>query len=401
MDLTAAARPRVASVDLVRGAVMVFMLLDHARDFVHREGLTRDPTDPATTNAALFFTRWVTHFCAPAFVLLAGVAARLKLDAGATREALAGFLLRRGLFLVALELVVLRPLIWFNLDWRFLAHLQVIWVIGWSMVALAAVVRLPDAVVWGAGLVMVLAHDLLGHVPFASATFPSWRGLWILLHEKGALQLGGAGGPVAFVQYPFVPWIGVLLCGFGLGRLYACEPGTRRRALLGLGIAACVLFVALRALRLYGDPAPWRDGPTALASLFSFLRVEKYPPSLQFLLMTSGPVLMALAVLDGRQPGAWLRPVVKLGRVPLFFYVLQWPAVHLASRLFQWLDGQPPGWDAPNPLLLGAQLPPGCGFALPVVYLAWALCLLALVPLAAAYARFKRRRPHWRWLGYL
>lgn len=397
----AAVRPanRLVAVDLVRGAVMVVMLLDHTRDFVHRDGLTGDPTDPATTDAALFFTRWVTHFCAPLFVLLAGVSARLRLAARGDRRGLAGFLLRRGLFLIGLEVVVLRPLIWFNLDYGFAAHLQVIWAIGWSMVALAALLPLPPVVLGALGLAMIGGHNLLGvHRPFSFAVAPSWDALGIVFHHKGGIQLG-AEGPVAFVQYPLVPWIGVLLAGFGLGGVYAWPAPARRRTLLWGGLAAVVLFVTLRATNVYGDPVPWQRQPTAAATTFAFLRLEKYPPSLLFLLMTLGPGLLALWALDGRQQArpAWL---LELGRAPLFFYVLQWPAVHLASRLFQLLDGQTLGWDAPNPVTLTA-LPPGCGFSLATVYAAWLLCLAVLVPLSVAYARWKRRHPQWRRLGYL
>ncbi len=379
---------------------MIVMLLDHVRDFVHRDGLTVDPTDPATTHAGLFFTRWITHFCAPVFVFLAGTSACLMLARGMSRRTLAGFLARRGVFLVALELVVLRPLIWFNLDYSFIAHLQVIWAIGWSMLALGAVLWLPDSLVGAVGLAMVVGHNAFAHANFTFAQFPSWAALEAVLHHKGAIRLG-EGGPIAFVQYPLVPWVGVLMCGFWAGRLYGLAPGQRRRWLWWLGIVACGAFVVLRGLNAYGDPSPWTSHPTLLQSVFAFLRVEKYPPSLHFLLMTLGPALLLLAALDGVPDAGRWRLVVTLGRVPLFFYVLQWPAAHLAARLFQWLDDQPMGWDAPNPLTLGTSLPPGCGFSLAVVYFAWALCLAVLTPLCVAYARFKRTHPDWPMLRYL
>lgn len=397
---TPAPSTRLVSIDLLRGAVMIVMLLDHVRDFVHRDGLTVDPTDPGTTHAALFFTRWITHFCAPVFVFLAGTSGSLMLARGMSRRALAGFLLRRGLFLVAFELVVLRPLIWFNLDYSFVAHLQVIWAIGWSMVALCALLWLPNVGIGVLGLALIAGHNAWGHANFTFAQFPSWAALEVIAHHKGAIRIG-EGGPIAFVQYPLIPWVGVMLCGFWLGALYRCDPAVRRRTLLALGIGASVLFLVLRGVNGYGDPGPWTSQATLAQTVFSFLRVEKYPPSLLFLLMTLGPALLALAALDGWRDAGRGRLVVVLGRVPLFFYVLQWPAAHLASRLFQLIDGQPIGWDSPNPITLGNALPPGCGFSLPVVYLAWALCLAALTPLCVAYARFKRAHPQWRILSYL
>lgn len=381
---------RLLAIDLLRGAVMVLMLLDHARDFLHYEGLSADPTDPARTTAALFFTRWATHFCAPVFVLLAGLAVRLQLQRVGDARAVAARLWRRGLGLVALELVVLRPLIWFQLDYGFLAHLQVIWAIGWSMVALSLLLRAPSWLPLLLGALIVAGHGLLPHVPFAFAPWRSPEAMRLLAFGRGSLAFGD-DGPFVFVQYAVVPWFGVMLLGFALGALYALPAATRRRWLAWLGLGALLVFALLRATGAYGDPTPWTAAPDPLRSLFSFLRVEKYPPSLQYCLMTLGPALLVLALTDGlRAAGCW-SPLVVLGRVPLFFYVLQWPAVHLCARLFQWLAGQPLGWDAVNPVEF-ERLPPGCGFPLLVVYAGWAVCLLVLMPLAYWWDRRGRRR---------
>ncbi|MBL8753342.1 MAG: DUF1624 domain-containing protein [Planctomycetes bacterium] len=383
--------PRHPAIDLLRGLVMVVMLLDHTRDFVHVDGLTGDPTDLRTTTPALFLTRWITHYCAPVFVFLAGLSIRIQLLRGADRRELGLRTMRRGCHFLLLELVVLRPLMWFQFDYSFLAHLQVIWAIGWGMVVLGALLRtrVPPAAIAAAGLLVVAGHNLLTHVPFAFTDVRAWETLRILLFGRGGIQFG-ADGPVAIGQYAIVPWVGVLLVGFGLGRLYGLEATARRRALLGLGLTACTLFVLLRATGGYGDPSPWTNEPTTWRSVLSFLRVEKYPPSLQYLLMTLGPGLLVLAACERvRADGPW-SVVVRLGRAPLFFYVLQWATVHLVSRLLQWLDGQPIGWDAPNPLLQ-QPLPPGCGFSLGVVYLAWAIGLAGLVPLTLWWER--QRRP--------
>ncbi len=397
---------RIVAIDLVRGFVMVVMLLDHARDFLHREGLTGDPTDPATTTAALYFTRWITHFCAPVFVLLAGWSARIA----QSHRPVARDLVARGLLLIAIELLVLRPLIWFSLDFSFLAHLQVIWAIGAAMASLGLLLqlRVPAAAIGALGLLLVAGHNLLPHPGFSFSVFPSLESVAMVLHRKGAIALFADDGPIAFVQYPLVPWIGVLWCGHALGGIERLDETRRRRWLLAIGGSATLLFLALRLMNGYGDPRPWSTQATPLQTLFSFLRVEKYPPSLAYLLMTLGPALLGLGAL-GRGAagtasgpcGAPWRGLVALGRVPLCFYVLQWPAVHLCAWLFQAIAGQPVGWEAVNPLALGAELPPGCGFSLPVVWLGWLLCLAALAPVSLAFGRFQQRLPpghRLRWL---
>jgi uncharacterized membrane protein len=397
-----APRQRLAGIDLLRGLVMVVMLLDHTRDFVHATGLTADPLARGA-GGGLFFTRWVTHFCAPTFLLLAGLSARLQLARGLTRGELAGWLLRRGLFLIAVELVVLRPLIWFDLDLSFLAFLQVIFAIGVAMCGLAVLLalRLPATAIGLLGLLLVAAHNLVSNASFVFVQAPSWPALELLLLGRGGMQFGGGGGWTVIVQYALLPWLGMLLLGFWLGAVYGFGTAARRVALFALGIGACTAFVWLRAAGLYGDPDAWRPDAAWPESLFGFLRVAKYPPSLHYALMTLGPALVALAVFDRvRSDGPW-RVVVALGRVPLFFYVLQWPTVHLVSRLLQWLDGQPVGWDGVNVLQLGNALPAGCGFGLPMVYVAWAIGLVVLVPLSLWFARVKARNPQRRWLSYL
>jgi uncharacterized membrane protein len=311
---------------------------------------------------------------------------------GADPRVLGRATMRRGLQLVLLELVVLRPLIWFQFDYAFLAHLQVIWAIGWGMVGLGLLLQWPGtrAVILPLAIAIVAGHNLLPHTPIAFAGVGSGESWRILLLGRGGIAFG-ADGPVAFAQYAIVPWFGVMLLGFAMGQVFAPPPGRRRRLLVGLGALACAAFVLLRLTHGHGDPNPWAADPaSAWRTVSAFLRVEKYPPSLQFCLMTLGPMLLLIAAAERVRGDGRLAWIVRLGRAPLFFYVLQWPTVHLVSRLLQWLDGQPVGWDAPDPLTL-QQLPPGCGFSLPVVYLAWALGLLVLVPLTLWWER--RRRP--------
>jgi len=396
-------RERVASIDVMRGAVMVLMLLDHVRDMVHVHAHDFSPTDPERTSLALFFTRWVTHFCAPIFVLLAGVGVRMQAAAGMAPAALSRFLVTRGLWLVFLEFTLVRGGVFFSFDPRFLGFLQVIWAIGVSMVLLAALVRLPARAVTIIGLAVCALHNLLDHVgpaPVPAGTATPWPVVvWMIVHRFG--QAFTSDGRMAFIVYPIIPWVGLMAAGYGLGEVFGWPAERRQRFLLRAGTAAIVAFVLLRALGkwgCYGDPSPATPQPTAARALMSFLNVTKYPPSLDYLLMTCGPALVLLALLE-RARGRWLAPLETLGRVPLFYYLLQWPYAHLAGLLLGALTGQslvhffrsPP--DA-------FRLAHGFGFSLPVVYLVWLAGVLLLYLPCRAYARAKRRYRKW-WMSYL
>ena len=395
-------RARITSIDVMRGLVMVVMLLDHVRDMVHLDSHAFSPTDLDRTTPVLFFTRWVTHFCAPVFVLLAGVGAQRQADAGMPRAALARFLISRGLWLVFLELTAVRLGAFFSLDPHFIGFLQVIWVIGVSMVALAALQFLPLPVVAVFGLTLIGLHnflDDLGPAPPLIGT-PTRLGvaLWMFLHRSGPLFL--PGGRLGFVMYPLVPWVGVMAAGYALGAIYRWEPSRRRRFLLAVGAGAIVAFVALRALGIYGDPSPWSPQPTATRAFLAFLNLTKYPPSLEFLLMTLGPALIGLAYLERASPlGRLSRALENFGRVPLFYYLLQWPYAHLAALVLGAAAGQsvthlfrsPP--DA-------FQMANGHGFGLATVYLVWIVGVALLYPLCRVYGRKKREQKKW-WMSYL
>jgi len=393
-------RARLDSIDLLRGIVMVIMVIDHTRDFVHGPALHYDPTDLTRTSAAIFMTRWITHFCAPVFVFLAGVSAYLQTLRGKTAGELSIFLLTRGLWLVFVEIVVLHLLVWFNLDFRFIGPLQVIWAIGWSMVALAALVHLPLQAVAAIGVGMVALHNTLDGVMNQSL----W---WMVLHRAGFTMPGGSA-PLVWVQYPLIPWIGVMAAGYAFGALYELDPHRRVRIVARLGLALTAAFIVIRAINVYGDPSRWSVQPTVLFTVFSFINTTKYPPSLLYLLMTLGPALVALALFEARGEGqagearqaAGARgALVTFGRVPLFFYLWQWVLAHtaaivataVAGRSFAYLLLMPPAI---------FNVPWGNGFRLWVVYLCWA-CIIAIeYPLCRWFAGVKRRRRDW-WLSYL
>jgi len=369
---------------------MVLMALDHVRYFLSDARF--DPTDPARTTATLFATRWVTHFCAPVFMFLAGAGARLSLARGRDRRSLATFLLTRGLWLVLLELTVARAAWQFNLDYGYSGAL-VLWALGWSMVALAALIWLPDLWIGVIGSGMALLHNAFDRVSATDLSRLDW--LWKILHEPGSFSVGQ--GHELDVLYPLVPWVGVMALGYAFGPVFARPPAERDRVCVRVGLALCAAFVGLRLFNGYGDPSPWRWQPEAGRTVFSFFNATKYPASLLYLLMTLGPALILVPLAD-RARGRIADTVRTLGRVPLFFWLLHVPLIHLVAVLLSlhryrtvvpWLVRNPP-----------AGPPAGYGYSLPVVYAVTLSVVAALYPVCRQFAELKTRRRD-RWLGYL
>lgn len=389
-------RARIDSVDLLRGAVMVLMLLDHTREFVHRDAPLFDATDLSRTTVVLFLTRWVTHFCAPAFVFLAGAGAALQLVRGKPKRDLSRFLLTRGAWLVVLEFTVIRLGVTFDLDYRaFAGMLQVIWAIGVSMMVLSALLHLRPRWVAALGVAIVALHNL-GDPLNVPRPHPGLGGsLWMVLHQPGFIH--PLGVPL-LVLYPVLPWVGVLLCGYCVGHVYGWEADRRRRFLARLGAALVAAFVLLRLANVYGDPRPWSAQKTAVFTVLSFVNTNKYPPSLLFVLMTLGPALLVLAWAETSRRGPLGRALVTFGRVPLFFYLLQWFVAHGIGLLLSLAAGKPTGhlFGIPG----GTPPQPGAGFGLGVAYLCWAAGVALLYPLCRWFAGVKQRRGDW-WLSYL
>jgi uncharacterized membrane protein len=384
----AATAGRLQGIDRLRGLAMVLMSLDHTRDFFSASGLNvRDVHAPA-----LFLTRWVTHFCAPVFVFLAGVAAFLYLAGGHGRRATALFLLQRGLLLIVLELTVVRFGWTFSLRPDLLVG-QVIWAIGWGMVILAALIRLPPTLVGLLGAAVIAGHNLLD--PIHAADLGRFGWIWNLLHEPAMLELGANRQFLAL--YAILPWAGVMAAGYGFGQVFTLEERRRNRILLATGVSLTLAFLLLRGLNGYGDPAGWTRQAGWLPTLLSFLNCEKYPPSLLYLLMTLGPALALLPLLErlGGWPGSLL---LTFGSVPLFFYLLHLPLIHGLAVLASIASGFSPGW------LVGglpfAAKPVGFGFTLPAVYFFWGCILLLLLPACRWYAGVKRHRRD-SWLRFL
>jgi len=380
---------RIDSVDLLRGIVMIVMALDHTRDFFGVPGVS--PTNLAQTTAPLFFTRWITHLCAPVFFLLTGTGASLSL-ARRSRAGLSRFLVTRGLWIVVLELTLLRCFGYqFNIDYH-VTLLVVLWALGWAMVALAGLVWLPAWAILTIGLVLIAGHNLLDGVRSTNA-------LWIVLHAQNFVV--NRPGFVVFVAYPLIPWIGVTAVGYALGQVYRWPAERRVQFLWRVGWALTIAFVLLRTLNVYGDPVPWRPQPSSVTSVIAFLNVTKYPPSLLFLLMTIGPALMLLALLE-RRTAAWLAPALTFGRVPLFYFLLHLPLIHLVAVVFCLARYGTAHWMFESPDLANYPFtpPPGWGYSLPVVYVIWIGVVLALYPACRWFAAVKQRSTSAR-LSYL
>jgi uncharacterized membrane protein len=401
-----AAGVRITEIDMMRGLVIVLMALDHVRDYFlggpGLVGIGGNLLDPTTTTPALYITRWVTHLCAPTFVFLAGVSAYLQFAKGKSTAQLSVFLLTRGLWLLFLEVTVLSFGWSFGFPYPF--FLQVIWAIGVSMIALAALIWLPRMAVLAIGVVIVGGHNLLD--PLTAEQY----GLgWQLLHEGGPLFVGGA--PIGLIAYPVLPWIGVAALGYGLGGVFTEAPEKRNRTLLLLGLGMLAAFFVLRFVMVYGDPAfatgpesvwrDWREQPSLGAAIMVFFDVQKYPPSLQFTLATLG-IMLTLWPVFTRLRGPVAAVLNTFGAVPFFFYVLHIYLIHALAigantAAGRNVDGL---FNYMRNVFVAPEKMAGLGFSLPWVYVAWIVVLAILYPLCRYWQGLKQRRRDW-WLSYL
>lgn len=397
---------RLHSIDLLRGLIMVIMALDHVRDFFFTRFI--GATNLNETSPELFFTRWITHFCAPIFLLLAGVGIALMQLRGKTGTQLSNFLFTRGLWLVFLEWVVVRTFGWaWNFNFTYLPC-WVIWTLGWSMVLMAGLCRLPRWVCVVFGLTLIVGHHLVDNVK--AEHLGSMRVPWYFLHDSHEIGLHPDRGWVPTTKekdfkgfiiaagYPFIPWVGVMALGFGLGAVYGWDANRRRRLLTILGLCSIAGFVLLRYSNLYGENTLWAPQGSPLWTVMSFLNCTKQPPSLCFLLMTLGPALLLLALWDAGV-GSWAKPFITFGKVPLFFYLLHLPLIHGLCVLGAWWQQDSfPHWLFTNPPL--GDMPETYGFPLWVTYVVWVIVVLALYPLCVWFAGVKQRNKS-PWLSYL
>ena len=383
---------RISSIDLLRGLIMVIMALDHVRDYFHADTMRFEPNDLQHTNVLLFFTRWITHFCAPGFVLLTGTSAFLSGQRKSKKQH-SWFLIKRGFWLILLELTVINFAWSFNIKLPFLG-LQVIWAIGISMIALALFIHLPVKLIAFAGLVLVAAHNLLDTVHFDGF-------LWAALHETALFRLNE--DHLLRIAYPVIPWIGLMALGYCLGTVYT--PGFdakhRKKTLVLIGSSAIVLFILLRSINQYGDMQSWSEQKSTIFTFLSFLNTSKYPPSLLYLLMTIGPVLIFLAFMEKKKNNHLERALVHFGRVPMFYYILHLYLLHLFAMVAAQLSGY--GWQSMI-LVRRPWIDPqlkGYGFSLMATYGVWVLIVLLLYPICKWYDMYKTKHKEKWWLSYL
>ncbi len=388
MDSISLNKPRIQSLDLLRGLVMIIMALDHVRDYFHTDSFMIDPTDLSKTNVAFFATRWITHFCAPIFMFLAGTSAFL-MGQKKTKKELSIFLLTRGLWLIFLELTIVGFGWTFELDVHNFG-LLVIWALGACMIVLAGLIWLPFKAILVIGLLLVCGHNALDtvHVEGNSISAIAWK----LLHDPGVGKLGSVQ---FFVMYPILSWIGVMALGYCLGKLYTTDvdAAKRKKILTLLGLTAIVIFIALRLSNIYGDEAHWSSQKNPAFTILSFLNTTKYPPSLLYLTMTLGPALLFLAFSEHITNR--LSNIIKIfGRVPMFYYLCHLYLIHLGSLAMMYLQGF-------RPSDLNNKLPPGYGVNLGMTYAVWLAVIIILYPFCKWYDNYKSNHRGNKWLSYL
>ena len=391
--------PRIQSVDALRGAIMILMAIDHIRDYIARSAMQFLPSDLTRTTAAIFFTRWITHLCAPIFMFTAGLGAFLWMSRGhRSKGELARFLISRGVWLIFLELTVLRVIVFSQISFRASpVILLILWAIGLSMIALAGLIYLPMRLLAGLSIAIIALHNLLDSVSAERFGRTAW--LWDILHQQNVFAFLGINFVTA---YPVLPWIGVMAGGYCLGTLFSWDAKRRERFLMRLGLALTVAFVVLRAINLYGDPVRWRHQPSPLFTVLSFLNTTKYPPSLDFLLMTLGPGIAVMAWLE-RFHFSFTNPLIVFGRVPFFYYVTHLLVAHLIAIAMNLARYGRTSFLLIAPPSMGSRselFPPDYGFPLWTVYAVWVVVLLLLYPACLSFARLKQRRHNW-WFTYL
>jgi uncharacterized membrane protein len=391
---------RIESIDLIRGAVMILMAIDHVRVY--------SGVPPGGPTPGVFFTRWITHFCAPAFIFLAGTSIFFY---GRKHADVSRFLMIRGAWLIFFEFTFLRVAWTFNFDFRHYEMAGVIWVIGCCMILMAGLIKLPLPVVGTIGVVIIAAHNLMDSQMgklLEGLDTNKFSGLWKIFYVgffAGPIQLG-PDGPFLIVLYSIIPWIGVMAAGYAFGKILTFDPARRNRFCLAIGLGAVGLFLVLRGFNLYGDPRPWhvamqgRNGAPPMPAWLAFLNTSKYPASLSFLLMTLGPVIALIPLLEGLR-GSLARRISIFGRVPFFFYMLHIPLIHAMALVVSKIRfGFVSPWLFTNHPMGNPAPPDGYVWSLPLLYLVWGVAIVLLYFVCRWFAEFKGKRNDW-WLKYL
>jgi uncharacterized membrane protein len=387
---------RIPTIDIARGLIMVVMALDHVRDFVHQDAQVFSPTNLERTDFSLFFTRWVTHFCAPAFVLLAGTSIAIS-AMHKTKKEVSGFLVTRGFWLIVLDVTVMRFALLFNFYYD-VTLLSVLWMIGFCMVCMAALIHLPQKWILVVGLLILFLHNSMDGI---SVPPDQWfYAPWLILMRVGFIPINESHAIIT--AYALVPWLGVMMLGYSMGELYRPDFGVveRRKWLMRLGVASLVLFLILRAFNVYGDPFPWSLQHDQWTTTLSFMNVTKYPVSLQFVLVTVGSLLILLSFLEGSNVRP-LKPFLTIGRVPLFYFIGHFFLAHaVALLLMMWQSGKSFSEVDFHFSKSFGGITPGSGISLAGVYVVWVIVVLMMYPPCRWYDRYKSTHQN-KWLSYL
>ncbi|MEJ7767437.1 MAG: heparan-alpha-glucosaminide N-acetyltransferase domain-containing protein [Chitinophagaceae bacterium] len=389
----ATGRSRSFAIDLLRSTVMIIMVLDHVRDFFHSQALITDPLDLQTTTPILFFTRWITHFCAPVFVFLSGCSAYLY---GCKKglPALSSFLIKRGCWLICVEIVLITFALTFNPLYSLLV-LQVVWAIGIGMIMLGLLIRLPLTALFCIGLLLCFGHNLLDYPAFSPKDKTSlW---WLLLHSSGSVY-PLSNSHLILVAYAFIPWTGVMITGYCFGRVFEMEVRDRIRACIYTGTGLIGLFLLVRSINMYGDPAPWSVQKDTVFTLLSFLNVSKYPASMQYICLMLGPAILLLGFME-KVKNRLTTIVSVYGRVPFFYFIIHLYLIHLLCMAAFYLEGYT-SKEIISPRSPFFFRPPSFGFSLLAVYAIWIVIVVAMYPICSWYNRYKSTHTQW-WLSYL
>jgi uncharacterized membrane protein len=385
---------RIYSIDATRGLVMVIMALDHVRDFMHTTSMTQSPTDMKTTTVILFMTRWITHLCAPTFVFLSGLSAYIANKRSSGIPESRRFLITRGIWLVILELTIINFALWFDIHFR-LEILEVISAIGFSFIILGLILKLPSRVIGIAGLIIIFGHNLLQGVSLPSNSAVSF--IFSFLFRPSLFQI--TPGMAIYTGYPVIPWLGIMLIGFACGELFDIPEEKRSKLLLRAGLSVLVLFVLIRFINIYGDPAPWAKQKSAVFTFLSFINTTKYPPSLLFTLMILGITFLLLFITE-KVKNKFTGILSVYGKVPLFYFTIHLYIIHSLMLAMLFLQGFK-GKDFIFGVFNNGRPKTGSGVNLAVIYLIWLGVVIILYPVCKWYGKYKSEHRENKFLRYL
>ena len=384
---------RIASIDIMRGIVMIIMALDHVRDMMHISSITQQPTDLLTTTPMLFFTRWITHLCAPTFVFLSGTSAFISMinkdDIATSRK----FLFTRGLWLVVLEFTVVNFGLWFDLHFNIFLF-DVIATIGCGFIVLALLIKLPAKTLAAIGIVIIFLHNLAPLVPGAETSL--FKKILMPFFAPAAYPFGD--GKLFVMGYPPIPWLGIMLVGFACGKLFLMDKQKQKYFFLKTGLASIVLFIIIRSINIYGDNVAWSAKKNGLYTFLSFFNVTKYPPSLDFTLLFLGIMFIILSLLQNAE-NRFTKIAAVYGKVPLFYFIVHFYIIHLLVFAMIFLQGF-----KTSDMVFGFNFgrpKSGSGIPLGAVYLVWIGIVIIMYPLCKRYGEYKLKHKEKMWLRYL